>query len=170
MLGGGGFGVVAVVIAGVTSAANIPVDRRENVDEYSGQRQGDQERNAHNGGRGHTREHSQLQLDHIHHRHQQEQAPNHRRHRGEEDSGRQQGFVDGGGGGLIGGVGLEVEGELDGLSDEGGEEEEAEGEDLEDDQHLRGVGSRLALFPDVEALQLPRRRHRQPQENGDGEE
>lgn len=63
----------------------------------------------------------------------------------------------------------EVDGELEALGDEGGEEEEAEGDDLEDQELLDDVDAGVAGAGVLEAV-LGRGGEGEPHEDGDGEE
>lgn len=63
----------------------------------------------------------------------------------------------------------EVQGELETLSYERGEEEEAEGDDFEDQQLLRHVSARVAAGSELEAV-LSWSGYGETYEDGDGEE
>lgn len=63
----------------------------------------------------------------------------------------------------------QIDSELQALSDQGGEEEEAEGDDLEDQKLLGDVNSGVAGGTVLETS-LARRRKRETNEDGDGEE
>ncbi|GAB2282392.1 hypothetical protein Dimus_016937 [Dionaea muscipula] len=92
-------------------------------------------------------------LDHIHHRKHQEEAPHHAAHGGTQHPGSQDPSIDMGTEGLIRIVAVEyVDGQLQPLGYEGGEEEEAEGDDLEGEQPFSDADAGRTERVEVEGL------------------
>lgn len=140
------------------------IDGSGNVNEEGGRYQDDQGRNGVNGRFATAGEHTEADLDDVDHGEHEEEAAHDGADGGAEHAEAEDLEVDVGAEGLVDVLAVEeVDGQLQALSHQGREEEEAERNHLEHQQLLRHVDPRVAR-PVLQAL-LPRRRQRQPHEH-----
>lgn len=123
-----------------------------------------------NGGFAPTRKHPEPNLNHIHHRQHQKQAPHHRPHGRGQHSEPEHLQIDVGSEDLVDVLAVQqIDRQFEALRHQGGEEEEAEGDHLEDEELSRDVDAGVAGGGVLEAV-LPRGGEGEPHEDGDGEE
>lgn len=111
------------------------IDSGGNVNNQSSRNQYDEGRHRVNRRSASAAQQSEPNLDHIHHREHQEQAPEHGSHGGPQHPKPQDFEIDMSPKGLVHILAVEeIDGELQALSNQGGEEEEAEGDNLKHQQ------------------------------------